>query len=400
MWDMQALAFQGDITRVSTLMFAHDVSMRSYPESGVTTANHASSHHGGVPKRVEDWAKINRFHVQCLPPFLTKLKATPDGDGTLLDHTLILWASNMGDGNLHSHKAVPNMLIGGAMGQHKGGRHIQASGSTANLLLTTLHMFGVEKESHRRQHRHNFVMRKKPRGIGGWALARARLQPRSTQLAQSRAIPASPSASARGLLVKFPLLLCTLSVTSFAASSEVANAAQSKDHQTLRALIQKKTDVNLPQSDGTTALHWAAHWADLEAADLLITAGAKVDAPNRDGATPLFLAALNGSTPMVERLLKAGADPNAPVLPHGETALMLACRSGNLDAVKLLLDRGAHVNAKETLRGTTALMWATEQGHSAIISLLAQHGAEVNAQSAVHRPAQTPRPWIRAAQHS
>ncbi len=147
MWDMLALAFQGDITRVSTMMFAHDVSMRSYPESGVTTANHASSHHGGVPKRVEDWAKINRFHIQCLPPFLAKLKATPDGDGTLLDHTLILWASNMGDGNLHSHKAVPNMLIGGAMGQHKGGRHIQTSGSTANLLLTTLHMFGVEKES-------------------------------------------------------------------------------------------------------------------------------------------------------------------------------------------------------------------------------------------------------------
>jgi hypothetical protein len=147
MWDLQALAFQGDITRVSTLMYAHDVSMRAYPESGVTTANHAASHHGGIPKRVEDWSKINRFHVQCLPYFLAKLKATPDGDGTLLDHTLILWASNMGDGNLHSHKAVPNMLIGGAMGRHQGGRHITASGPTSNLLLTTLRMFGIEKES-------------------------------------------------------------------------------------------------------------------------------------------------------------------------------------------------------------------------------------------------------------
>jgi hypothetical protein len=146
MWDLQALAFQADITRVSTLMYAHDVSMRSYPESGVTTANHAASHHGGIPKRVEDWGKINRFHIQCLPPFLAKLKATSDGDGTLLDHTLILWASNMGDGNLHSHKAVPNMLIGGAMGQHKGGRHIAASGPTSNLLLATLHMFGIEQD--------------------------------------------------------------------------------------------------------------------------------------------------------------------------------------------------------------------------------------------------------------
>jgi hypothetical protein len=147
MWDMQVLAFQADITRVSTLMYAHDVSMRSYPESGVGSANHAASHHGGIPKRLEDWAKINRFHIQCLPYFLNKMKSTPDGDGSLLDHSLIFWASNMGDSNLHSHKSVPNMLIGGAMGQHKGGRNIQASGTTANLLLTALQMFGIEKES-------------------------------------------------------------------------------------------------------------------------------------------------------------------------------------------------------------------------------------------------------------
>src|SRR5215471_11773233 len=147
MWDLQALAFQADITRVSTLMYAHDVSMRSYPESGVATANHAASHHGEAPKRVEDWAKINRFHVQCLPYFLEKLKATPDGDGTLLEHTLILWASNMGDSNLHSHQNVGHLLIGGASGRHRGGKHIKTSGSTANLLLTTLRIFGIEKES-------------------------------------------------------------------------------------------------------------------------------------------------------------------------------------------------------------------------------------------------------------
>jgi hypothetical protein len=143
MWDLQVLAFKADITRVSTLMYAHDVSMRSYPESGVVTANHAASHHGGVPKRAEDWAKINRFHVQCLPYFLERLKATPDGDGNLLDHTLILWASNMGDSNLHSHKNVGHMIIGAS---HNGGNHIKAEGSTANLLLTTLHLAGVEKD--------------------------------------------------------------------------------------------------------------------------------------------------------------------------------------------------------------------------------------------------------------
>ena len=146
MWDLQALAFQADITRVSTLMYAHDVSMRSYPESGVATANHAASHHGEAPKRVEDWAKINRYHVQCLVHFLDKLKSTPDGDGNLLEHTLILWATNMGNSNLHSHKDVAHMVIGGALGRHTGGKHIKASGSTANLLLTTLHLFGMEKD--------------------------------------------------------------------------------------------------------------------------------------------------------------------------------------------------------------------------------------------------------------
>lgn len=147
MWDLQVLAFRTDTTRVSTLMVAHDVSMRSYPESGTPTANHAASHHGGAPKRLEDWAKINRYHVGALPYFLNKLKSMPDGDGTLLDHTLILWASNMGDSNLHSHRNVGHLLAGGAMGQHKGGRHIKAPGSTANLLLTTLRLCGMEKES-------------------------------------------------------------------------------------------------------------------------------------------------------------------------------------------------------------------------------------------------------------
>jgi hypothetical protein len=147
MWDLQVLAFRADITRVTTMMFAHDVSMRVYPESGVTSGNHPTSHHGGRPAQVEAWSKINRYHVQCLAPFLEKMRSTPDGDGTLLDHSLILYASNMSDGNQHSHRAVPNMFIGGAMGQHTGGQHIRREGTTANLLLKTLHMFGVQKDS-------------------------------------------------------------------------------------------------------------------------------------------------------------------------------------------------------------------------------------------------------------
>lgn len=147
LWDLQILAFRADITRVTTLMYAHDVSMRVYPESGVQSGNHPTSHHGGRPAIVEDWAKINRYHVQCLTPFLAKLKSTSDGDSSLMENTLVFWASNMSDGNLHSHKGVPNMLIGGAMGKHRGGHHIQRTGTTANLLLKVLHMYGIEQES-------------------------------------------------------------------------------------------------------------------------------------------------------------------------------------------------------------------------------------------------------------
>jgi hypothetical protein len=148
MFDLQTLAFQGDITRVSTLMYARDVSLRAYPESGVTTVNHSASHHGEDPKRKEDWAKINRYHQQVFGYFLNKLKSTPDGDGNLLEHSLVLWTSNMGNANQHSHVDAGHLVAGGANGSHKGGRHVRQEGdSTANLLLTALHMFGVDKDS-------------------------------------------------------------------------------------------------------------------------------------------------------------------------------------------------------------------------------------------------------------
>src|SRR5438876_6660197 len=109
-----------------------------------------------------------------------------------------------------------------------------------------------------------------------------------------------------------------LTAASFAAAaSDIADAAMKKNGEALRSLLQQKADVNAPQTDGTTALHWAARWDDLEMAGVLIRAGADPKTANRDGATPMFLAAMNGSAPMIETLLKAGADPNAPVLTRG-----------------------------------------------------------------------------------
>ncbi|HEY7391431.1 MAG TPA: ankyrin repeat domain-containing protein, partial [Bryobacteraceae bacterium] len=175
-------------------------------------------------------------------------------------------------------------------------------------------------------------------------------------------------------------------VAALAATSDVADAVMNKDQEQVRALLQKKADVQAPQADGTTALQWAVRQDDFGVVELLIRAGADANAANHDGATALYLACLNGSARMVETLLKAGVNPNATFLMHGETALMEAARTGSVDAVKVLLDHGAQVNAKETLRGTTSLMWAAEQNHPDVIRLLVDHGADVSVQSVVNEP--------------
>src|SRR6516225_9416592 len=125
---------------------------------------------------------------------------------------------------------------------------------------------------------------------------------------------------------------------SAAPRSEVADAAMRGDKPAVRSLIAKKADVNAPQVDGTTALHWAVRADDLEMTEMLLGAGAKPSAVNQSGATPMLLAAMNGSAVILERLIRAGADPNAPVSDTGDTALMIAARTGKADAVKVLLD--------------------------------------------------------------
>ena len=182
-----------------------------------------------------------------------------------------------------------------------------------------------------------------------------------------------------------PLLaVLTLSVPTVAgagAADPLIEAVKSADTESVRALLAQGVDVNAPQGDGATALHWAAHRNDLETAGVLLGAGANANAANELGATPLWLASLSGSGAMVERLLEAGAHPNV-ALSSGETPLMSAARAGNTAAVSLLLAHSADVNATGAL-GQTALMWAVAQQHADVARTLIEHGADVRARSDV-----------------
>ena len=149
MFDLQVLAMQGDITRVTTFQLARETSNRTYPEIGVPDPHHPLTHHGNDPEKIAKVAKINQFHVSLFAEFLQKLQAIPEGSGTLLDHSLYLYGSGMGNPNVHDHLNLPILVAGGASGGMKGGRHIRCAQPTplANLHLTLLDKVGVRLDS-------------------------------------------------------------------------------------------------------------------------------------------------------------------------------------------------------------------------------------------------------------
>src|SRR5881396_969192 len=150
MYDLMALAFQGDITRSATFMLGRDLTGTSFPESGFTGGWHGSSHHGDKPENVANYAKINRYHVQNLAYFCDKLRNIPDGDGNVLDHMLIYKGSNMGNSHRHAHEKIPVELVGGVDGTFKGNRHLvfpDNTQRTSNMLLSILDLYGIHRES-------------------------------------------------------------------------------------------------------------------------------------------------------------------------------------------------------------------------------------------------------------
>jgi hypothetical protein len=149
MFDLQVLAFSSEATRVSSFKMSRDTSNRVFPDSGFKTPFHTMSHHGSVASRIDDYAKLNTYHMTMLPYFLEKMRSTPDGDGNLLDHSLILWGSPMGDSNVHAHKRLPVLVMGKGNGQVRGNQHVRCADETpyANVLLTVLHKLGIDQGS-------------------------------------------------------------------------------------------------------------------------------------------------------------------------------------------------------------------------------------------------------------
>ncbi len=149
MFDLQCLAYQGDVTRVITFQLARETSNRTYPEIGVPDPHHPLSHHGNDPDKIARMAKINQFHVSLFSEYVQKLKATPDGDGSLLDSTLLLYGSGIGNPNIHDHTNLPTLVAGGAATGMRGNRHIRYHQPTplANLHLSLLDRVGVRLDA-------------------------------------------------------------------------------------------------------------------------------------------------------------------------------------------------------------------------------------------------------------
>ncbi len=236
------------------------------PASDVPSLSfHGGSHHAENPDRIAQYSKLNQYHVKCLAYYLDKLKNTPDGDGTLLDHSLVLYGTNMGDSNQHLHYDVPHLLAGGGSGSSRADgiwhfptqdRHVEQSPAQ--------HSFGCT-------------------AFTRTASATARVPWRASFDVGQPFQAADPLSSGLSDEVRYPLtlplltaaaaLLFSLTASAATAPSPVADAAMKGDMATVKTLLAQKADVNAPQADGATALQWAAYENNLALADVLIKGG-------------------------------------------------------------------------------------------------------------------------------
>ena len=241
MFDLQVLAMQGDITRVITFQLARETSNRTYPEIGVPDPHHPLSHHGNDPDKIARMAKINAFHVSLFAYYLEKLKATPEGDGTLLDHSLILYGSGMGNPNIHDHTNLPILVAGGGAGGMKGGRHLRYEEPTP---LANLHLTLLER----------------------WACASTRsptARARSTSCSRSETAGRMTLRRVGSAAAAVLLLHWRAGVGAAAVTRRWPMRRRAPDWTQVRTLADAARRRQRRQADGMTALHWAAYHDDL-----------------------------------------------------------------------------------------------------------------------------------------
>ena len=324
MYDLMALAYQANVTRVFTFMMAREISNRTYPQVGVSDGHHAISHHSNQAAKMDKNVKIQTYHISAV----RAIPGEAAGHAGRRRHRCsttrcLLYGSNMSNSNAHNHFPLPNLVVGGGAGRLKGGRHLKYPDHTpmTNLLLTMLDKAGVADGQPRRQH-----------GKDGGIMRRSYETRRITAV----------------LLVSLSRLMLLSAPRRCPSRSGGEERRQGRGRG---AACSRRSTSMPPEADGTTALHWAVRADDLD------TRG-QVDRGRRQrqSGEPLRRnAALSGllstaAPPMIEKLLKAGADANA-VSTEGETALMTAARTGNVDAAKVLLAHGAAVDARESWQG-------------------------------------------------
>ncbi len=276
MFDLQAVAFASDTTRVFALKLSRDVSNRVFPGSGSSSAFHTISHHQEKEDKIAEFQKINTYHVSLVPYLLNKLRNTPDGEGTLLDNSLVIYGSPMGDSNLHNHKRCPLFLAGRAGGRLKGNVHVKAADGApmANAMLAALHALGADDIE-------RFGDSTTPLDLTGGS--------ESVQMNMRTATVDSGVRRSRGGSRAAGLVRA-------AARAPVADAAERGDASTIHALLKQGADVSAAQPDGMTALHWAALRGDADLTSMLLFAGANVRATTRLGSyTALHLASRAGN---------------------------------------------------------------------------------------------------------
>ena len=327
MFDLMAVAYEADLTRVFTFMMAREASMKTYPEVGITEPHHTISHHREKPDVKMAHASLNAYHMSMFAKFVGKLKATPDGDGTLLDHSMVFYGSGMSNANVHGPYPLPLVVGGRLAGQgtpaHRDRRSTRRSATSGWVSATCSGC---------------------PEHVYGESTGRIALRAAAyASVAEGRPC-ADTSASRRGR---------RCDVAAIAAPARRRYAARSprsrtRTRQAARALLKQRAPVHA----GGARRHDAAA---LGGARRTISSWCRrccgpgaTNAANRYGTTPLELAAENGNPRVIEALLQAGADAKGATA-EGETVLMTASRTGNVEAMRMLLARGADPNAQEKL---------------------------------------------------